>query len=167
MVPILLLHFKLIYLISKFSKFQDQIIYLDYGGKIPSLNQFDIYFIYNADATRTALVTLKNANGAVYATGSASILAGTNKNVAVTLNRATAAPIGIGYTVTIQFFNTNNAQTTIYSKSVNVTAGAQGFYATSGKVYDANQNEFIMRGMSNAHGIFIFFGIKQTFLKII
>jgi hypothetical protein len=88
----------------------------------------------------------------VYAAGNVSISAGTGQNVAVTLNRQLITPVGAGYILTIQFVNTNNAQTTIYSTNVNVTAGVQGFYATNGKVYDANQNEFIMRGMSNANG---------------
>jgi len=47
----------------------------------------------------------------------------------------------------IQCF-TNNVKRTIFSQSVTVSSGRQGFYVSNGKIYDANKNQFIMRGIN-------------------
>lgn len=131
----------------------DQITYVDYGGKIASEDQLDIYFKYNSDADRSATVSLikPSESNKVYATKTVAINGGSNKNRAVTLTRSTSTPVGLGYTILIQFFNSNNALTTSYSVSVTVEAGKQGFHCYQGKIYDANKSEFLMRGINNMH----------------
>jgi mannan endo-1,4-beta-mannosidase len=137
-----------------------------YGDKLSSEGQFDIYFQYKADANRICKVSLIKSNIVYAISNQVAISAGSNNSIAVTLNRVASAasqitPIGSGYTLLIQFFTSSslNIQSMSYSlTNLTVESGYQGFYTTTtpqqAKIYDANKNEFLMRGMSNAHAWF-------------
>jgi len=142
-------------IIIYFFKKKDSILFLDYGGKVPSEDMFDIFIQYNADENRTCQASLIS-NDLIYAFSKSQILlnAGKNQSKAITLTNANTTPVGSGYTLLIQFFDTktpNNSLTYTFSKSVQVSQGKQGFYSSNGKIYDGNKNEFLMRGINNGH----------------
>ncbi len=122
---------------------------LDYGVKIPSESQFDVYFEYNTTANRECNLSLVDASGQLFAYGKKTLIAGSNQGVAVTLNPSTLTPVR--YTLNVQFFDSKNVKTLSYSQSVNVLAGRQEFYIEQGNIFDANKNNFIMRGVNNHH----------------
>jgi mannan endo-1,4-beta-mannosidase len=129
----------------------DVIQQLEYGDKIPSEDQFDLWFKYDADANRDCEVSLKRTseNGKVYAYKKVSCEAGKDKIKALTLTK-TIAPVAADYVIEVKILN-NAVQTAIRSWAVSVQAGRQGFHIYDGRVFDANKNEFIMRGVNNPH----------------
>ena len=132
----------------------DSIFYVNYGGKIPAEDPFDIFIRYQADDYRLCFVSL-NANGEVYASSSSiSLTKGLNQTKGITLTRPlnmSVAPIGAGYQIVIQLFDGNNVQTTSFLQNVTVESGKQGFYSYNDKIYDGNSEEFLMRGVNNPH----------------
>ena len=103
---------------------------MDYGGKVPSEDMFDIFIQYNADENRTCQASLIS-NDLIYAFSKSQILlnAGKNQSKAITLTNTNTTPVGSGYTLLIQFFDTktpNNSLTYTFSKSVQVSQGKQG-----------------------------------------
>ena len=129
----------------------DSISYVDYGGKIPQYEKFDVRFNYDADGNRDCEVALKNvANTITYAYAKVQCYYGRGAVRAVTLKSDITPATGVGYAIEIKIIN-NGAQTAYYSVNVVVEAGKQGFHIYDGKLYDANSNEFIIRGINNAH----------------
>ncbi len=69
----------------------------------------------------------------------------------MTLKYDSTPQVGTGYIIEIKISN-NGVQTAYYKLDVKIDSGKQGFHIYDGKLYDANSNEFIIRGINNAHG---------------
>lgn len=130
----------------------DAVTFIDFGGKIPFEDQFDVFFKYDAAGDRDAEVSLKKPteNWKSYATKRVRVTGGSNKGKAVTLVRTETTPLGSGYVIEVKLLN-NGVQTGYLKQDISVTAGKQGFHVNNGRVYDANKNEFIIRGVNNNH----------------
>jgi hypothetical protein len=129
----------------------DQVNQIEYGGKVPSLDQMDLWFTYDADGSRDCEVALKrpSENWKTYGIKRISCEAGVNKFKALTLLKD-LAPVGNDYVLEVRILN-NGVETSNRNWPVSVQAGRQGFYQFDGKIYDANLNEFMMRGVNNPH----------------
>ena len=57
----------------------------------------------------------------------------------------------LGYVIEIRLVN-GATQTAYFTNAVTVENGKQGFHTYQGKLYDANKNVFVIRGINNAHG---------------
>ncbi len=123
---------------------------MNFGEKIPSKGQFDVFFEYDSTNVRKCIVSLVS-NSKTFATREVNLTAGSNQSISVTLSGSSPTPVGTGYTLMVQLFDSNSIEIASYKKDVNVEAGYQGFYISEGKIYDANMNEFIMRGINNGH----------------
>ena len=130
----------------------DLVTYLDYGGKIPQNGLFDVRFNYDADGSRDCEVALKNPgeNWKTYAYTKIQCGAGKGAVKAVTLSYIVAPALGFGYLIEVKILN-NGVQTAYYKIDVAVQSGKQGFHIYNGKLYDANSNEFLIRGINNAN----------------
>jgi hypothetical protein len=131
----------------------DSIRYIDYGGKVPTDDWFDVAVTYDADGPRQIEVALKkpSENYKIYGLNKENANAGTNQVRSVTvILRSGTIPPGSGYIIEVRIWNGQNQIQ--YSKlDVTVTPGKQGFHTYNGKLYDANKNEFMVRGINNAH----------------
>ena len=129
----------------------DEITQIEYGGKVPSLDQMDLWFTYNADGYRDCDVSLKrpSENWKTYGIKRVPCEAGSNKLKALTLIKD-FAPIGNDYVLEVKMYN-NGVESGYRNWPVNVEAGRQGFHQYDGRIFDANLNEFIMRGVNNPH----------------
>jgi mannan endo-1,4-beta-mannosidase len=133
----------------------DYINQIEYGGKIPSEDQLDLWFTYSTNSTRFCEVTLKrlSENNKIYGYIKLSCPSGKNKTKSLTLPK-TLAPISINKTkdYLLEVRLIDNSSVTAYRYwNVSVEAGRQGFQTIGGIVYDANKKEFIMRGVNNPH----------------
>ena len=117
----------------------DDFLYnVDFGGKIPSIGQFDVFFQYNSSDTRKCIVSLADTtdNNARWATATVdNLTAGLSQNRSITLSSYEGSlPVGTDYTLIIQLFDSNSVLTAYFTQSVTVEAGKQGFFISQGNV---------------------------------
>ena len=125
----------LIYTQGKYCDCKDSLYNVDYGGKIPSLDKFDVFFRYNSSDTRKCIVSLVNStNNISFANATVYLTAGPGQNISVTLNRYDSVSVGTGYSLLIQLFDSANVQTAYFKQAVTVEVGKQGFYISEGKL---------------------------------
>jgi hypothetical protein len=125
----------LIYTQGKYCDCKDSLYNVDYGGKIPSLDKFDVFFRYNSSDTRKCIVSLVNStNNISFANATVYLTAGPGQNISVTLNRYDSVSEGTGYNLLIQLFDSANVQTAYFKQAVTVEVGKQGFYISEGKL---------------------------------
>ena len=131
----------------------DLVIHLDYGGRVPTDDRFDVLFKYDADANRDCEIALKkpSENWRTYAYRKISCGAGKDIAKALTLTYSANPVAGTGYVIEIKILS-GTTQTAYRSYDVVVQNGKQGFHTYQGKLYDANRNIFTIRGINNAHG---------------
>jgi mannan endo-1,4-beta-mannosidase len=141
-------------LICLTSVYCDSILEINHGAKAPSEGNMDVYIKYSADAARTCVVALKNpANGwYTHAKETVACPGGTNKIRGVTLKPG-SVPVGSGYVIEVKLL-ADTTQTAYLKKDVTISNGKQGFHTWNGKLFDASKQEFIIRGINNAHGDF-------------
>ena len=131
----------------------DLVSYVDYGGKVPTDDRFDVLFKYDADGARDCEVALKKPSESwkTYAYKKISCGAGKDVAKALTLVYNPNPVAGTGYVIEIKILN-GATQTAYRSFDVVVVSGKQGFHTYQGKLYDANKSVFTIRGINNAHG---------------
>jgi hypothetical protein len=131
----------------------DLVTHLDYGGRVPTDDRFDVLFKYDADANRDCEIALKkpSENWRTYAYRKISCGAGKDIAKALTLTYSANPVAGTGYVIEIKI-SSGTTQTAHRSYDVVVQNGKQGFHTYQGKLYDANRNIFTIRGINNAHG---------------
>ena len=85
----------------------DLVTYVDYGGKVPTEDRFDVLFKYDADANRDCIVALKMPadNWKTYAYQTVSCSAGKGVAKALTLNYITNPPAGTGKIIKKKLIN--------------------------------------------------------------
>jgi mannan endo-1,4-beta-mannosidase len=131
----------------------DLVTYVDYGGKVPTDDRFDVLFKYDADGARDCEISLKKPteNWKTYAYKKISCGVGKGVAKALTLTYITNPVAGTGYVVEVKITNAG-VQTAYMTYNVVVENGKQGFHTYQGKLYDANKSVFTIRGVNNAHG---------------
>lgn len=151
MVESNMLKFVFILIFIKKTLCADQVNSIEYGGKVPELGEFDLYFTYEADGDRECEIALKRPSEKwkIYGLKKVICEAGANKLKALTLVKDNS-PVGNDYVLEVKILN-NGIQSAYKNWDVSVEAGRQGFYINNGAVYDANLNEFIYRGVNNHH----------------
>lgn len=137
-----------------FTASSQTIEYIDYGGKVPNQGFFDVRFNYSTSSWRECVVSVKkpSENWKTYAWKKVSLSPGSNMVKAVSLSYLSTPPTGSGYVVEVKMLNWGtNTQVAYKNVSVVVQYGKQGFHTWKDKLYDANTNAFLIRGINNAH----------------
>jgi mannan endo-1,4-beta-mannosidase len=135
----------------------DSISSIDYGGRIGTTGTFDVLVSYNSDGSRDLEVSLKKPSekNKEYASAKVKCDKGYDRKKSLSVTIKSGLTAGTGYVVEIKLVKVTALvlKEDTASKIVNVTVnfGRQGFYVADGILYDANANQFLVRGISNAH----------------